>query len=419
MKARLAVIEFPGTNDITTVVKAAKKANIEAVVYRWNEKELDFSSFDAYVLAGGFSFQDRSRGGIIAALDPLMEKLKSEDAKGKPILGINNGAQILLEAGLVPGFDRYEVAGSCAPNLQLVDNTVLDASFYHATVFVKPLNSSLFFENTVIEGYIGTTEGRFVFEPEVLKMLYENKVAMLQYCDFEGTVAQEFPTNPTGSMDNLAAIGNHKGNVLASMVQPKPPALSQMLLAMVTNKKLKSSFVPFTLPSRAPSKSIRQATQKDAELIVGTAITDDTSLSVEKRLHLMGIAVRIQRFIHWEIGKQENASAKQWEADVATAKKSFELYNHNKEYLLQTLPSSDLAFLTRCSATEDALGRKTAQVLQKHYGITTFASLRHSVLWLLTVDENATFDKEEVIEKALATNIFNNPISHWREHYEH
>jgi phosphoribosylformylglycinamidine synthase len=79
---------------------AIKRANMEPVEFLWNQDIQLLSTFDGFVIVGGFSYEDRSRAGIIAALDPLMQALSRESELGKPILGICNGAQILVEAGI-------------------------------------------------------------------------------------------------------------------------------------------------------------------------------------------------------------------------------------------------------------------------------------------------------------------------------
>ncbi|NBQ39533.1 MAG: hypothetical protein EBU34_07075, partial [Alphaproteobacteria bacterium] len=73
---------------------------------RFNQK---LRALDGYIIVGGFSYEDRSRAGIIAALDPVMQEIKLQSEAGKPILGICNGAQILVETGLVPGLENNKL----------------------------------------------------------------------------------------------------------------------------------------------------------------------------------------------------------------------------------------------------------------------------------------------------------------------
>jgi len=103
---RFAVISFPGTTGETEAVRAFQRNNMEAEVVLWNDpgmlKGSRLDDFDGYCLAGGMSYEDRGRAGVIAAHQPIMEVIQKEAVKGKVILGIGNGAQILVESGLIP-----------------------------------------------------------------------------------------------------------------------------------------------------------------------------------------------------------------------------------------------------------------------------------------------------------------------------
>ena len=79
------------------------RAGMTPVEFLWNESRDKLRQMDGFIIVGGFSYEDRSRAGIIAALDPVMREIKAQSELGKPILGICNGAQILVETGLVPG----------------------------------------------------------------------------------------------------------------------------------------------------------------------------------------------------------------------------------------------------------------------------------------------------------------------------
>src|SRR3989344_6185265 len=114
----VAVIQFPGTNrEYELVNDTFSSVGMHAELFRWNRKDADtLRNFDAYVLPGGFSYQDRVRAGAIAAKDQIMKILSEEAEKGKPVLGICNGCQILAEAGLVPQIYDNEVSIGLAPN---------------------------------------------------------------------------------------------------------------------------------------------------------------------------------------------------------------------------------------------------------------------------------------------------------------
>src|SRR5262249_42246068 len=107
---RVAVLQFPGVNCEAESARALSRVGLEPEIFTWTRPASELRDFQAYVLPGGFSYQDRVRAGALAAKDPLMEVLADEAARGKPLLGICNGAQVLVEAGLVPGRSGVERA---------------------------------------------------------------------------------------------------------------------------------------------------------------------------------------------------------------------------------------------------------------------------------------------------------------------
>ena len=107
---RVAVVQFPGVNCEAESERAIERAGLGAERFRWTRPAGELRDFDAFLLPGGFSYQDRVRAGALAAKDPLMDVLAEEAERGKPVLGICNGAQVLVEAGLVPGGGGVELA---------------------------------------------------------------------------------------------------------------------------------------------------------------------------------------------------------------------------------------------------------------------------------------------------------------------
>ncbi|HMD02600.1 MAG TPA: phosphoribosylformylglycinamidine synthase subunit PurQ, partial [Candidatus Baltobacteraceae bacterium] len=105
MSKEVGVLVFPGTNSEDETVRAAQAVGLEARLVHWNADLERARNFAAYVLPGGFAYEDRVRAGAIAAHDRLMTVVREGAAAGKPVLGICNGAQILVEAGLAPALD--------------------------------------------------------------------------------------------------------------------------------------------------------------------------------------------------------------------------------------------------------------------------------------------------------------------------
>ncbi|MDD9953556.1 MAG: phosphoribosylformylglycinamidine synthase I [Candidatus Woesearchaeota archaeon] len=206
---KVAVILFPGSNDHENSKRAAEAAGLPAEIVRWNAENI--ADYDGYILPGGWSYEDRIRAGVIAAKEAVMATIKEQATAGKPVLGICNGAQILVESGLVPGNDKVEMA--------LAPNTNPWISGYYCTwVRLKAVRDTAFtrtgdtFRIPVAHG-----EGRFTTNtPAVL----DGKIT-LQYCDDQGNVNEAFPITPNGSMQAIAGIANEQGNVLAMMPHPE------------------------------------------------------------------------------------------------------------------------------------------------------------------------------------------------------
>jgi phosphoribosylformylglycinamidine synthase subunit PurQ / glutaminase len=216
----VAVILFPGTNCENESVRALQAVGLEAEIIRWNTSK-DVSAYDGYLIPGGWSYEDRIRAGAIAAQDPLMLKIKEEAKKGKPVIGICNGCQVLIETGIIPGLkDKVQMA--LAPNIR-----DYPSGFYCTWVNIKnsskvcKFNSELS-EDEVIPIPIAHGEGRFTTaNKSLLEELQKNDQIAFVYCDSKGEVKNRFDVNPNSSELNIAGICNKEGNVLAMMPHPE------------------------------------------------------------------------------------------------------------------------------------------------------------------------------------------------------
>jgi phosphoribosylformylglycinamidine synthase len=220
MSARVAVLQFPGVNCESESVRALERVGLTPEVFRWTRPATELRDFAAYVLPGGFSYQDRVRAGALAAKDPLLDALSEESERGKPVLGICNGAQVLVEAGLVPDRDRIELA--------LARNRMSGRSGYYARwVYARIEPSDCVFTRTLEPGTVlplpvAHGEGRFTSGTAGrMERLLADGQAPLRYVSAAGETAESFPDNPNGAAFAIAGVCNRRGNVLAMMPHPE------------------------------------------------------------------------------------------------------------------------------------------------------------------------------------------------------
>ncbi|KUH34039.1 phosphoribosylformylglycinamidine synthase [Thermococcus celericrescens] len=216
---RFAVVVFPGTNCDFETERAIRKAGAEAerVWYKTSLKD-----YDGVVLPGGFSYADYLRAGAIAARQEIMDKVREFAREGRPVLGICNGFQILTETGLLPGALRpNRIPRFLCRWVHLRVNDV-------ETPF-----TSLYEPGEVIRMPIAHAEGNYyVDDPSKVRTVF-------QYSDGKGNVSEE--ANPNGSVLNIAAIVNERGNVLGTM--PHPERASDRFLGSEDGLRLFRSMV--------------------------------------------------------------------------------------------------------------------------------------------------------------------------------
>jgi len=206
-RAKVAVVRFPGSNCDLDAVQALRTLDSVKADLVWHE-EPTIGEYDAVVLPGGFSFGDYLRAGAIAARSPALERITAVADQGLPVLGICNGFQILIEAGLLPGalLRNASLRFVCRWVNVRVDND--------STSFTKNMK-----EGDVLHLPIAHNEGRFYASKEELATLNREGRVVFRYCDGDGHVSSS--ANPTGTLDNIAGISNKRGNVVGLMPHPE------------------------------------------------------------------------------------------------------------------------------------------------------------------------------------------------------
>jgi phosphoribosylformylglycinamidine synthase subunit PurQ / glutaminase len=215
---KFAVIVFPGSNCDADMYHAVKDELGEEAEFVWHDAD-DLSGYDGILLPGGFSYGDYLRSGAIARFSKVMEKVVEAAEEGKPILGVCNGFQILLESGLLPGAMRKN------DQLKFICKTVELTVENNETMFTNGYELGETIRIPIAHG-----EGNYYCDDKTLETLKLNKQIVFTY-----------QNNPNGSVADIAGIINEKGNVLGMM--PHPERAVNELLGSSDGLKLFQSIV--------------------------------------------------------------------------------------------------------------------------------------------------------------------------------
>ena len=205
---KCGIVVFPGSNCDHDCYHILKHILNQETHWLWHKKEVNLESFDLIVLPGGFSYGDYLRAGAIASFSPIMNSVIRFAKAGGKVLGICNGFQVLLEAGLLPG--------------TLIQNQSRKFICKNVSVRIENINTPFTQncrESQVLEIPIAHHQGSYYIDPFYLSQLEENGQILFRYCDASGKVSEK--SNPNGSISSVAGVTNEQKNVMGMMPHPE------------------------------------------------------------------------------------------------------------------------------------------------------------------------------------------------------
>ncbi|MBI2816407.1 MAG: phosphoribosylformylglycinamidine synthase subunit PurQ [Acidobacteria bacterium] len=204
---KFGVVVFPGSNCDHDAFYAVQSVLGQEAAFLWHDST-DLAGSDVIILPGGFAYGDYLRTGAIARFSPIMRAIADFAARGGFVMGICNGFQVLLEAGLLPG--------------AMLRNRAL--RFICRPVYLRVENAHTAFSNAcrpgqVLEVPIAHGEGNYFADADTLEEIESAGQVVFRYCCPDGEITND--ANPNGSVHNIAGIMNREGNVLGMMPHPE------------------------------------------------------------------------------------------------------------------------------------------------------------------------------------------------------
>lgn len=402
---QIGVIQFPGSNCEQETRRAIRATGMKPVDLFASYGKNPPLKCDGYVIVGGFSYEDRSRAGVIAAHTPILEALRKESEAGKPILGICNGAQILVESGLVPGASEYPITVALDTNVRMKDGELQGTGFYNTWVHIRSSNdaySAFASADTNKPMYmpVAHAEGRFVMNDQILRQVQEAGLAVFQYCDAKGGVREAYPTTPNGSVAAIAGLGNAAGNILALMPHPErtpggQPIFEAMKAYIAEGKRMKRK----KLDMRSETIKAEAIALPQHTIISQLLITDNHAVTAQQTLQTLGFDITLSRYRMWTIDGTDA------DATLDTIKSVELLHNSNKELLVEPEELPTTGFLLAVASVErpdDGLKQR-----MKEQGITVDA-ITPWTLWHVACSPE---HPQELIQKILDTHVLSHPVS--------
>lgn len=400
---KIGIIQFPGSNSARECKLAVERIGFVAIDCFWHANPMLIESLDGYIIIGDLSYEDRMRSGVIAALDPMLQNLQAQAYRGKPILGISNGAQVLMACGLIPSMTFTH---NHCPD---------DHGYYNNWVYIRrntPGDKPIYLP-------LADAEGRFLIEPEVFAQLSEQNVVCYYYCNNQGQIIADYPINPNGSQYNLAAVSNVAGNVMAMMPHPERTVAGDVILRRffeTYSEKMSSmkcndstSIVPEDAVQKNSSRMIWNPylREESFEYWVRLLIDDNEAISLQNALQNLQINIEVKKFIHWQVFGAI-------ETDDSIIKAQEELFNLRKECLVRypEIHATDRLFSQPIVAyfvreKQDEIARVKQAILSQKLGRPV--RLVREVVWVMHGDVDNQARIKKLLEEQL---ILAHPLSH-------
>ncbi|MCL4511229.1 MAG: phosphoribosylformylglycinamidine synthase subunit PurQ [Bacteroidetes bacterium] len=227
MTHKVGVVVFPGSNCDRDAFNAFGSVLNQEVEFLWH-KDTNLNGAEIVVLPGGFSYGDYLRSGAIARFSPIMNEVIKFAESGGLVMGICNGFQVLVEAGLLPGalLRNANLKFACKQVYLRVETT--------KTPFTSGLGQGQILKVPIAHG-----DGNYYADETTLKSLQDNDRIVFKYSTSDGEITQE--ANPNGSILNIAGIVNKKRNVLGMM--PHPERASEEILGSASGALVLKSVI--------------------------------------------------------------------------------------------------------------------------------------------------------------------------------
>ncbi len=326
-KPLIAIPSFPGSNGEVDKMRVLRRCGFDCFVFRWNDSLERLQDVDGYFFGAGFSYEDRGRSGMVAARDPLFRFMREEAEKGKVIVGNCNGAQVLVESGLIPLGDGLRMC--LARNAIRSDDRWFSPGFLNQWVWIT---RSCDRDRCATSNWSGALhipiahgEGRFTTrDPDLIAQLQQEKQIAFQYCDQNENISAESPITPNGSMLGIAGICNQAGNVVALMPHPERTPLGDPYFHSIRSWiEKKKGIQHSTLAGKSHMKAldIPLHASLSVEIFIDTIITNNEERTVEQAAKRYEPSLRLKQYRY--VGLQEDSSAK--------LLSSLSFFNPNKE----------------------------------------------------------------------------------------